>query len=376
MAEPRTVLAATIDQRPTDEILRIAGDIYQEFSRPTAVRAWLRSKTAMCYYGMNQPARNVQLQGLQDAARTWRIPFYRVTLGKEAEFVKVLDYDRVLFITTMEYVPRLVSVMDRCNGLVLLLGGYYDGTPNPTTIRPVTDEEARSLDEHRDRIAVVLSECSPDGVGHYCRGYADKHGLPVMSFTWGINLLRHYPAKTPTVADLVFLGSYFEKTTRIDAHFGEALKRFSYTVIGYGWSLSPFDIPDTMVDNFDAAAPGLYSGHTISLNIHHRYEEEGHTCNERTFNAMACGGFLVCDYAPRIRDFFPEDEIVVADNPSDFLAKVEHFLENPDERLPYMEKARRRLVAEHTYHHRLCELLRFVIDGSSVYEHCHVTPAR
>ena len=106
----------------------------------------------------------------------------------------------------------------------------------------------------------------------------DNHGIPVMSFTWGINLVRHYPVPTPTLASLVFLGSYFEKTSRIDAYFGGPLSQHTHRIVGYGWSGSPFDIPDTMLGDFDASAPILSSGHTVSLNIHHAYEEAGHTC--------------------------------------------------------------------------------------------------
>ena len=84
---------------------------------------------------------------------------------------------------------------------------------------------------------------------------------------------------------------------------------------------------------------------------------------------------MISDNAPRIRDFFPDDEAVLADSPEDYRDKVDYFVRHPDERLPYIEKARKRVVAEHTYHHRLCDLLRFVLDGSTVYEHCAVTGA-
>ena len=127
-----------------------------------------------------------------------------------------------------------------------------------------------------------------------------------------------------------------------------------------------------MLEDFDASAPALYSGHTVCLNVHHPYEEEGFTCNERTFNSVACGGFHISDYAPRVRDPSPADEVVVADDPADFLARVEHFVRNPEERLPYIEKARRRVMADHTYHHRLCDLLWFVVEGKTRYAHCPV----
>ncbi|MEO2005820.1 MAG: glycosyltransferase [Candidatus Poribacteria bacterium] len=176
-------------------------------------------------------------------------------------------------------------------------------------------------------------------------------------------------------ADLVFVGSYFEKTTRVDDYFGKPFEKFTRTVIGQGWDLSPFDIDDSKVVDFNRWAPILYSSHTIALNVHHAYEEAGYTCNERCFNVPGCGGFLVSDYAPRIRDFFDNDEVIVADNPSDFLDKVEHFVQYPEKRTPYMQKARQRVLMEHTYHHRLCDLLRFVLNGDTVYSHCQVMGA-
>jgi len=84
---------------------------------------------------------------------------------------------------------------------------------------------------------------------------------------------------------------------------------------------------------------------------------------------------MISDNAPRIRDFFSENEAVLAHDPADYLEKVDYFVRHPDERLPYLQKARKRVVAEHTYHHRLCDLLRFILDGSTVYEHCPVTRA-
>ncbi|MBT5710095.1 glycosyltransferase [Candidatus Poribacteria bacterium] len=360
------------DQIPNDEIARTAQSTYDAFIRAPAARAWLRKRKAICFYGLNQLARNVQIHGLQDAARTWKIPFYYVAVGTESRLEQVVAYDDVLFLTTLDHVPVLAPHMARCNGRIALIAGNYDGSPSPATVKTVTDDDARLLDEHRDYISVALTEYSSTWAERYYRGYVAKHGIPVMSFTWGINLVRHFPADVAKTGDLVFAGSYFEKTPRIDDYFGPAFSKFSHTVLGFGWSSSPYGIGDVVTREFNTLAPVLYSGHTVSLNVHHAHEEAGHTCNERCFNVPACGGFMVSDYAPRIRDFFPEDEAVVADGPSDFLDKVEHFVRYPDERIPYMQKARRRVVAEHTYHHRLCDLLRFVINGDTVFDHCPV----
>ncbi|MBT7098558.1 hypothetical protein HN937_14355, partial [Candidatus Poribacteria bacterium] len=192
------------DQRPNDEITRVAQDAYAALSDAPAMHAWLRGRKAMCFYGFDQPARNVQIHGLQDAARTWRIPFYYVAVGDEPALGQALQHDGVLFITTVPHLPAVTPLLERCNGVVALIANYYDDTPNPETIRPVSKGHARILDEHGDRVRVALSECSPPWAERYCRGYVENHGIPVMSFTWGINVLRHYPVETPKIADLVF----------------------------------------------------------------------------------------------------------------------------------------------------------------------------
>ncbi|MBT3270533.1 glycosyltransferase family 1 protein [Candidatus Poribacteria bacterium] len=370
-SEPRPTAVDSMAQRRADEIGRVSQSIYDELLVAPRVRNWVRSRPAICFYGHSQPARNVQIRGLRDAARSWGIPFHWVTVGDERLLAQLLKYDHVLFITTATFLRVAAALLARRNGAIALVANWYT-PPDSPVIWPHTPADIAALDECREHIAVVLSECAPEGKGKYCRGFIDNHGIPVMSFTWGINLLRHFPVAVPKVAELVFLGSYFEKTTRINDYFGEPLRRFRHTIYGAGWSSSPFPIPDRMLEDFDAVAPTLYSGHTISLNVHHPYEEEGFTCNERTFNSVGCGGFHISDYAPRIRDHFPADEVVVADNPGDFLAKIEHFVQNPEERLPYIEKARRRVVENHTYHHRLCDLLWYVIEGKTRYGHCPV----
>ena len=59
----------------------------------------------------------------------------------------------------------------------------------------------------------------------------------------------------------------------------------------------------------------------------------------------------------------------MGDSPDDFTDKVRHFSANPDERQPYMAKARERVLAEHTYHHRLAGVVSYLLDGCAVTEH-------
>jgi hypothetical protein len=373
-ATPEPTADAVAAQRPVEQIQQVAGDIFRDFIEPAAIQKWMKSSKAICYYGPSQQARNVQTRGLHDAAQTWGIPFHLIPLGAKGELAKLLVYDYILFITTLQLAPTVAPVLARRDGKIALIANYYQA-PTGVTTPSMSAEDAAILDAHGDKIAVALTECSPYGAEQYCRGFLDNHGVPVMSFTWGINLVRHFPVEVRRMADLIFLGSYFEKTARIDDYFAEPLRRFSHTVLGAGWGGSPFDIVDGRLEDFDVIAPALYSGHAVCLNVHHPYEEGGFTLNERVFNTVACGGFQISDKAPRIRDFFADDEVVVADSPSDFLALIEHFVERPDERASFVAKARARVVAEHTYHHRLCDLLWYVLEGKTRYAHCSLLDA-
>lgn len=103
----------------------------------------------------------------------------------------------------------------------------------------------------------------------------------------------------------------------------------------------------------------IYASSTISINVHEEYQRRyGGDCNERTFKIPLCGGFQVVDNVACIRRYFkPNIEMVVADSDEDWLEKVHYYLKNPDERFSIIEAGRQRVLQEHTYHHRVRQML-------------------
>ena len=99
----------------------------------------------------------------------------------------------------------------------------------------------------------------------------------------------------------------------------------------------------------------IYTSSTVSLNVHEEYQKKyGGDCNERTFKIRACGGFEITDDVACIRKYFREgDEIVIADDKVDWTEKIQHYLKYPNERLKIIEAGKQRVLAEHTYHHRV-----------------------
>jgi len=75
--------------------------------------------------------------------------------------------------------------------------------------------------------------------------------------------------------------------------------------------------------------------------------------NERVFQAIMSGGFVVNDNNPILRDFFSKEEVPMASTKEEFSNLVNYFNNNPNERLPYMQRAKERIANEHLYVHRI-----------------------
>jgi spore maturation protein CgeB len=73
---------------------------------------------------------------------------------------------------------------------------------------------------------------------------------------------------------------------------------------------------------------------------------------------MGVGGFLLLDNQPEIDKFFTdgEDLVYYSDIP-DFKNKASYYLKNSDIRNKIGENARKKILAQHTYAHRVDYLL-------------------
>ncbi|HPO07322.1 MAG TPA: glycosyltransferase, partial [bacterium] len=114
-----------------------------------------------------------------------------------------------------------------------------------------------------------------------------------------------------------------------------------------------------------------YRNAVITLNIH---SLQTYTClNVRDFDVPASGGFLLSDWLPRVDDFFvpgfsddldrlqeKEIEIFLYRNPTELRRIVSYFLENPEARIPIIERARQRVLEHHTYSNRAKTLAQWL----------------
>jgi spore maturation protein CgeB len=106
--------------------------------------------------------------------------------------------------------------------------------------------------------------------------------------------------------------------------------------------------------------------------------------NARLFEATGCGGFVLTEDRPAVRDFFePGREVATFDSRPDLLEKVRYYLAHLEEREAIAEAGCRRAHRDHTYEIRLRQLLQIVSQRMGVrlpvpaeVADCATVPAR
>jgi len=157
-------------------------------------------------------------------------------------------------------------------------------------------------------------------------------------------------------ANVVFVGT---ATPRREALLSQ-LVEFGLAIWGAGWrrtSLRDYCRGEQVrTEEFVRA----YTGATVAVNIHHRLDEDEveATCNQRLFEIAAVGVLQVVDYRLDLdRWFVPDDEVLVFDTPADLKRTVEGALQDLAAGERIAAAARERLLAEHTYMHRMEKIL-------------------
>jgi len=128
----------------------------------------------------------------------------------------------------------------------------------------------------------------------------------------------------------------------------------------------PADI-DTAALRIETAPPlwGLPMYQTLKdcrMVLNYHLDAAGEYANNlRLFEATGVGSLLVTDNKRNIRDYFePGEEIVVFDDAADCVGKVRDLLRDPDRIERMAQAAQRRVLAQHTYHNRVQDLLALI----------------
>jgi spore maturation protein CgeB len=168
-------------------------------------------------------------------------------------------------------------------------------------------------------------------------------------------------------ADVVFMGAGYPNRHALLTELAD----LNLKVWGTGWEgnprLAPFIAKSGQRVTIEESVK-IFNATRINLNLHSSmesgyFEADGDFLNPRTFEIMACGGFQLTDSRSLLPELFTNGrEIVTFGSLQELRDKTAYYLAHPAERKQIAEAGRRRVLAEHTYTHRLRTLLSAVLS--------------
>jgi spore maturation protein CgeB len=105
----------------------------------------------------------------------------------------------------------------------------------------------------------------------------------------------------------------------------------------------------------------VFNASAVNLNLHSwagaGLDPDGDFVNPRTFELAASGAFQLTDRRSLMSNLFTESEMATVSSPDELPGKIARWLAEPEQRVAMAAEARRRVLAEHTYVHRMRDLL-------------------
>lgn len=164
-------------------------------------------------------------------------------------------------------------------------------------------------------------------------------------------------------ADVAFMGAGYPNRRLA---FRELLG-FDFKIWGSDWDgdhvLAPYlQLGGTRVSPEECVR--IFNATKINLNLHSSVQVErlvshGDFVNPRTFEVAACGAFQLVDERSLLAESFRAKELATFSSLAELKEKIAYYLSHPQEREALASKGRERVLAEHTYAHRMRRLLDF-----------------
>jgi hypothetical protein len=214
----------------------------------------------------------------------------------------------------------------------------------------------------------LFHQTSPKGIEIGWNKWKSKAGLDVISLMVAGDTFEYYDSGIDSrfICDIAYVGGYWAyKAEGLHQYLLDYATKYKTLIYGSGW---PEGISSGYIADEDVKK--LFKSATFVPCIHEPHSRiYGYDIVQRLFMVPLAGGFTISDPIKTIyeEDIFSPKEIIVSNSPQDMREKVEHFIRNPEKRLPYIEKARRRILEEHTYFHRVGKLLK-LLDFTTEFE--------
>lgn len=193
-----------------------------------------------------------------------------------------------------------------------------------------------------------------------------ERGLDNMAFLMsGFSARFHHPAPPqPARRDVAFIGGPGRRGQRA-AFLAEVARHFDTEVFGLHWHRWRHATGGLRVrppvDNRGYARLCASSRIVLGLN---EVNDDLYYCSNRTFLTLACGGFHLTHYVPRLEDVFRDGEhLAFFRDEQDALAKIAHWLPRERERARIAAGGHAEAMQHHRYFHRVARILHWLQQG-------------
>jgi hypothetical protein len=185
-----------------------------------------------------------------------------------------------------------------------------------------------------------------------------------------------YPLNLEKRYDIVFLGnanSGYGRDRYIDLLIKYVKKNnLEILLAGNGWE--KYGYPYQLIVH-GKLLNIVYNLGKICVNIHNdrqflgmEYEMDA---NNRVFDLALAGCFQVSNGENMIIKYFEKDEVVTADDPHEWIKKIDYYLKDNKKREEICIKARAHAIKEHTWHFRACDFIEIINKHLSNYNPDH-----
>ncbi len=188
---------------------------------------------------------------------------------------------------------------------------------------------------------------------------SDRTGRVVRSLHQATDPERFRPTPGGPHHELLFVGN--SRGTRRKIIDDVTPTARDLAVYGGGWAddlLDPVYLRGAVVSNHDL--PAYYSAADIVLNDHWVEMAEAGMINNRLYDALATGAFVISDAIPGLAEEF-DGAVETYTDPADLVLIVERFLADPAARRALAERGRRAVLDRHTVNRRADELLTVLL---------------
>lgn len=194
-----------------------------------------------------------------------------------------------------------------------------------------------------------------DGIGE-THDYWLRSGVDVQSIMGAADLYDYVNGKyRPEFAsDVAFVGGYWPYKAKVLDEYLLPLCNLNSGLNVKIFGNQPWPVANYcgFVDNIFVA--DILASAKVCANLHEPHSQKyGHDIIERPYKLLANKSFVVSDSVAGLNKLFTEEELVRAKDAKEFEKLIRHYVANPNERLPFIEKGYQAVIAKHTYFDRV-----------------------